>query len=563
MRDDEDVVVLPPTVSCAETSPGDASPAASGTSSSSSTVPLLLSVQDMHGILAYTVCSRMSISALRSCSRAWRESVETVPSSQSFGSAGEIFISRNGAYAIYNPRRVGPDMSAIPLGSPMVLPVGGTTGISSSSSLVPVVDARGSFALHSINPVGRKFRDETAAALRRNAVKLSNTNNSIDHSGLCMLHLHHATITSECFTILGDIPTLVELQLVMCRGIKTLREASRMASLEVLDVLMCDLTSDGLDGLFLPHLRRLKVKRCPRLESINGIAAETLASLVELRIEDCPLLADDCCRDAIPQLRCLERLSLTFTATSEFLLHMSSDARGQLKELDLSQTNCSTEVLQAITEDMKLLEVLRLEECEAVLSVQPLEALTTLVALDISGNDNAQLDALVTLGNSLRSLRIADAPFLQCISFIRALTLLEVLDLSRSGVGDAEIIPLGALKNLNVLFLTGCSSVTNLNPLGGCKELKKLFAGATSLTYDGSVLLANCKLLEELDVSNTEIQSVNHLSGLSHLRILNAFGSLESVADAAEVMESGRVQVLMDNTLALRDTINSMMGGRY
>ncbi|CUF62674.1 Hypothetical protein, putative [Bodo saltans] len=510
----------------------------------------------------------MSISALRATSRVWRDAVETVPSHISFGSGGEIFLSKNGACAIYNPRResASATLAAVEVGSPIVPPSmfsasgnmppsamihalddnnnNGAAGASSSLAL----ELPGSFALHCVNPVGRKFRDETAKVLRQNAL-LSNQR----HSGLAVLHLHHAVISEQCFVILGDLPSLVDLQLVMCRGVTSLREVSHMASLQVLDVLMCDVNADGVDGLFLPHLKRLKIKRCPRLEAINGIAPETLASLIELRIEDCPLLADDSCSDAAGHLRQIERLSLAFTSTGEFPMFLSPEARATLRELDMSQTNCSTEVLQHITEDTKALEILRLEDCEAILSIQPLESLTALVALDISGNDNPQLDALSSLGGTLRSLRIADAPFLQFLSFLRLMSVLEILDLSRSGIGDAEIIPIGSLKKLQVLFLSGCSSVTNLNPLGACKELRKLFAGATSLTHDGSVMLVGCKNLEELDVSNTEIESINHFSSLPHLRILNAFGSLESVRDAAEVVETGRVQVLMDCTLPLRD----------
>ncbi|KAH8620004.1 hypothetical protein ERJ75_000108300 [Trypanosoma vivax] len=138
---------------------------------------------------------------------------------------------------------------------------------------------RSNFQLCSVSPVGRKFETFSAKILSRYHQRVAD--------GLTRLVLHHSPIDMSFFEIIAPLSNLRALELVSCRSIKSIAESSNVSSLESLEVHLCPLEPDGVTGLFLPKLRRLKLHSCYKLSNVSGISRETVASLEELYLENC------------------------------------------------------------------------------------------------------------------------------------------------------------------------------------------------------------------------------------------------------------------------------------
>lgn len=181
------------------------------------------------------------------------------------------------------------------------------------------------------------------------------------------------------------------------------------------------------------------------------------------------------------------------------------------------------------------LRKLELNWCTGLMpaSLAPLADLTGLTHLDISGCPEAVTDGsmrhLAGMRNSLEWLSVQSCPLLSSsgLAWLRTCCRLSYLDLSGTRV-------------VNLVHLSGCTSLLRLR-LAGCEHLADgalhSLAGLLALTdldLRGSRHLMTATLLEDLarlpglrkldmegseDLTDAELDSLTHLTGLTHLNI--------------------------------------------
>lgn len=541
---------------------------------SSSVTPPFLTASDLCGILQFVPYDRMTLSTTRCVSKTWRWVLECEPSMPFGQNSSEMFHSRHGQQTVFNQRRCGPsrplcignrmldeepradapntsfpsavgDSDADRLSS-NVSPAPSSTSSSSSagslngeeilSAALPAVRDGVGFSLYSVNPVGRKFRDHTAKILARNYDLIS--------VGLTKLQLHHADITNDVFQHLKPIETLRDLQFVHCRDLTQLRGANELPALESLEVEMCGLDAYGVEGLFLPHLKRLVLRKCNRLESIHDMAPETAVGLLEFICEECPMVADDMATGFTGNLQSVEVLNMCCTATETVAGLIPPAGLSKLRVLDVSCSGITGEVLEAVATKgaASTLQVLRCCMCDGFLNALSLRQFSALTMLDLSANDLTHYEAIGSglSAKSLVSLRIAESDALMDVNWLTSLVNLRIIDISSTSVNNAAVMSLSRLDALEMIILSNCGSVTSLNALAtGCCCLKILLAGGSSVNDDGIISLSRCKSLEELDLNNTGVTMVSHLADLPLLRMLNVHRCETPVSELQKLLARG------------------------
>jgi len=106
---------------------------------------------------------------------------------------------------------------------------------------------------------------------------------------------------------------------------------------------------------------------------------------------------------------------------------------------------------------------------------------------------------------------------------VRKLTLCPDMSMPTSArcekMTDAHLRPLANLPNLEYLDLNGNRLITNLTPLAGLGELKKLYLGNNAIA--NLTPLVGLNKLKTLDLNNNEISDLGNLSDLKQLEKLN------------------------------------------
>ena len=175
-----------------------------------------------------------------------------------------------------------------------------------------------------------------------------------------------------------------------------------------------------------------------------------------------------------------------------------------LSTLDLSATNVTGAGMKELAV-LKNLTTLYLRGPGAHVAVSP-EACREPSLTDAGAKELAALESLTTLDLSGNNVTAA------ILKELAALKNLIALNLSGTRVTDAEMKELAALRNLRILYLFGC----------------------TNLTDDGVKQLATLKNLTYLDlmmtkISDTGLMELSAIPGLAHLRVAGP-----TVSDAGE-----------------------------
>nr|CCC92066.1 conserved hypothetical protein [Trypanosoma congolense IL3000] len=401
-------------------------------------------------------------------------------------------------------------------------------------------EGRSSFQLCSVSPVGRKFETFSANMLSRYHQRVAD--------GLTRLVLHHSPVEVEFFEALAVLTNLRSLELVACRNIKSIGKASHAGNLESLEVHLCPLEHDGVTGLFLPKLKRLRLRSCYKLSFVNGISRETAASLEELYLEGCGIYddtANELFSNLTPKLRILH---LPSTHVDTALTFIPEDVRCTcLSSLHLRETPLRFETLCELAPSLQgQLEFLSLEGCAELESFEPLGKLQQLRFLDVSGSFHGEGLHFLTSCTKLELFRMGDSQ-IENIMFLSSLQYLRVLDAPKSVLSDPSLMFLEALPMLDTVVLTGCILITNVNVLSTCPRMRRIFCARTSVTNEGITLLSDCPELEELDLRMTPVTDVNFLSDCASLKSINVGSAVTSVDGVQSLLNKKGLEVIHDS----------------
>ncbi|AAZ13060.1 uncharacterized protein TEOVI_000911600 [Trypanosoma equiperdum] len=401
-------------------------------------------------------------------------------------------------------------------------------------------DGRSSFRLCSVSPVGRKFETFSANMLSRYHQRVAD--------GLTRLVLHHSPVEVEFFEALAALTNLRALELVACRNIKSISGASHAANLESLEVHLCPLEADGVVGLCLPRLRRLKLRSCYKLTFVNGIPPETAASLEELYLENCNVY-DGSVNELFGNLTSkLRVLHLPSTHVDAALTAIPEEVRSAgLMSLHLRETPLRFETLCELAPSLQdKLEFLSLEGCTGLESFEPLGRLQQLRFLDVSGSFHGEGLHFLTCCTKLELFRMGDSQ-IENIMFLSSLQFLRVLDAPKSVLSDPSLMFLEALPMLDTVVLTGCILITNVNVLSTCPRIRRIFCARTSVTNEGVTLLSDCPELEELDLRMTAVTDVNFLADCSSLKSINVGSAVTSIDGLQLLLNKKGLEVIHDS----------------
>lgn len=454
---------------------------------SKSQVPVTLSgdVDDeelLTDVLRYIPYNRRTLCALRCVSKSYRSVVQR--KGGPWSSKNSVMLSRFGQCAIFNA--------------------------------LEDEEGNSDFPLYSISPLGRKFRNPSALVLARHHARVA--------TGLTTLALHYAEVDADFFANLSSLSRLRRLELIYCRALTSLSEASQVSSLEELEVAFCPLKSDAVKDLDLPHLRHLKLRYCHDLTLLDGIQESTAAALENLYLEGCGIYDDTCSQffgrlsDRLRELYCnCVPLDAAFSALPE------STLRG-LRTLHAADTKLSNETFAAIAPLLVTCEYLSVEGCEMT-DVSPIGKLTELLFLDVS--KLLELDGLEAVGEcaKLELFRAHSCMSLMSLDALKTCPRLRVLDIPSTTVTDNALLALRGAANLDTVVLQNCTYVTDINIFHSCPNIRRLFCANSGIRDSGITLLSHCDRLEVLDISNTMVLNVNLLVECPALQLVSVFGT--------------------------------------
>ncbi|KAG8343103.1 hypothetical protein ERJ75_001237800 [Trypanosoma vivax] len=464
------------------------------------------SINLLHQVMRYVPYNRRTLCTMRCVSKPYRRAVQH-PNSP-WACHEDVMISRYGQCIIFNAKDDD--------------------------------KGRSNFQLCSVSPVGRKFETFSAKILSRYHQRVAD--------GLTRLVLHHSPIDMSFFEIIAPLSNLRALELVSCRSIKSIAESSNVSSLESLEVHLCPLEPDGVTGLFLPKLRRLKLHSCYKLSNVSGISRETVASLEELYLENCNVsdeTASELCAGFTPNLRVLH---LPGTRVDSALTHIPEKVRcSKLSSLHLRETPVRFETLCDLAPSVQgQLEFLSLDGCTELESFEPLGRLQQLRFLDVSGSYHGEGLHFLTRCTKLELFRMSDSQ-IENIVFLSSLQFLRVLDAPRSALSDPSLMFLEDLPMLDTVVLTGCVLITNVNVLSTCPRIRRIFCARTSVTNEGITLLTECPVLEELDLRMTAVTDVNFLASCQSLKSINVCNAVSSVDGLQSLLNRKDLEVIHDS----------------
>jgi serine/threonine protein kinase/Leucine-rich repeat (LRR) protein len=331
-------------------------------------------------------------------------------------------------------------------------------------------------------------------------------------------------LNPELLVKLHELPTLETLSLADTPLTdEDLRQLAGCKSLRDLTLSGTKITSAGIASLAkLPSLVRLYVARTPIGEA--GVRqACNLPRLTHLSLQQVALTDDDL--PLLKRLKELQWLDLSATPVSDAALtHLAELAA--LTRLDVRSTQLTDAGLEELRSaigtrceisgdvpDPQRAAARWLVQHKATVRLEsgPLVGLKSLprdacrvVSIDLAGLDNLHADDIV--------------------KHVSACTDVHSLDLSKTGVGDADLALLARLPKLTTLRLAGVSiSDRALKALAGLTALETLDLRSTRITGAGLGELSAAKELKHLYLSHAPVraESLDALAAFPQLQTLD------------------------------------------
>ncbi|TXG66071.1 hypothetical protein EZV62_007346 [Acer yangbiense] len=280
-------------------------------------------------------------------------------------------------------------------------------------------------------------------------------------------------------TLISELPSipssLTELKLIGCSELLKLPCTTALKNLELLDVSNSSKLTEIEDESF-QHLKYLHYLNLSNTKVVNLPSLSNLKNLRQLLLKDCSLLKN------LPDLEELAGLEVLDISGCEKLDKFPNlNALKILEVLDLSGCSALEFEGNVSFEHMSRLRKLSLDRFGGEIAAQYLERMTHLQILKLSGikeDMSSILSKLTTLTN-LSQLSLKDCPGLKTLPPLEALSKLEVLDLSGEAVRSLPFLE--KLSNLRELLLSGCSSLETLLSLKALIHLNVLDLSGTGI----------------------------------------------------------------------------------
>ncbi|XVF06438.1 hypothetical protein REPUB_Repub06bG0048200 [Reevesia pubescens] len=317
----------------------------------------------------------------------------------------------------------------------------------------------------------------------------------------------------------SSIGNLCHLKLKGCSSLKNLRSTTALVNLESLDlseatslINIQDESFEHLEHLYYLNLSNIKVATLPSLCN--------LGNLRKLLLKDCSLL------QSLPEMKGLTRFEVFDLSGCKALSEIRDgafDDMSRLQELNLSETQIKH--LPSVRNHRKL-HSLVLRDCIKLESLPDLKSLSELEVLDLSGTISLNEIKAESLNHmtQLRTLKVSKLAFKE-FSSISSLVNLHKLSLSdcsgmqtEPGVVVKSLPSLENLGNLRELSLRGFSSLTELPSLKSLIHLEVLDLSKTGvgklpdeiseLTHLKSLHLPDLKLIQGVrwkDIKSLEL----------------------------------------------------------
>lgn len=436
-------------------------------------------VTKLHNVSRFIPYNRRTLTSLRCVSKFFRHSLQCKKCP--WFNREEMIISRSGRYIVFNAHED--------------------------------EFCRSSFSLLCVSPIDARFNNFSTSVLTRY--------HNIVADGLSKLCLHYCGIDNSFFNSIAPLCNLRYLELVSCRNVSRLDGASALSQLEHLEVMLCPLEADALRGLALLELRRLRLRSCRCLKSLNDVNECSAKFLQELCVENCEVEDGEVSNFFAVLSSTLRILNLSGTQVNRALTFINRNTLCALSELHMSNTPIDDNTMHAIMPWMRnSLFFLALENCYELQNYYSIGNLRALRFIDISGHYEPEGIESIRNCSKLELFRVADSS-IQNIAFLAAKYFLRILDAPRSLLTNNMLFALKNLPSLDTVILSDCVDISDVNVLHTCLSLQRLFCKGTKVTDDGIFELCECKNLQELDLQNTLICNINFLLSCPSLTILN------------------------------------------
>ncbi|XP_057987226.1 disease resistance protein RPV1 isoform X1 [Hevea brasiliensis] len=323
-------------------------------------------------------------------------------------------------------------------------------------------------------------------------------------------------------TIVDDILEMHDLIQEMGQNIARRKGRRLWNSKDIFHMLSTKMCPQQLKRLNLSesvHLRRLpNLSSATELEwiSLQGceslleipMSIQCLQKLVCLDLQGCKKLRS---LPNLVQLKSLKELSLSYCSN----LKMLPEIPIGIEELELE--DCGLEGLPSSVPFLEDIYILKLRNCENLLSLPSSFHLKNVDALDLSGCSN--LTKLPEIIGDLKVLLLNKTAIEELPSSIRSFSSLVVLNMK--GCESLKNLPscICDMKFLQMLILSGCSKLGKLPPLYGLCSLRELYVDGTALVeIPIDIYAAEC--LHRLVLSGcSKLAKLRPLHDFSHLTL--------------------------------------------
>ena len=168
-----------------------------------------------------------------------------------------------------------------------------------------------------------------------------------------------------------------------------------------------------------------------------------------------------------------------------------------------------------------------------IISAEPLNELSDLVSLDISGTSIEDISPLRS-ANKLKVLR-ANSTLITDISALKYDITLEELEIANTVIDDISVLQsLRGLKKLNIAN----TLVNNLREVKNCPELTHLNVSGSKISSISPI--QDLEHLISIDVSNTSIRDLSALTNMTSLQSVNISSTAVSNLQALNELENLR-----------------------
>ncbi|CAN1227709.1 Disease resistance protein L6 [Linum grandiflorum] len=348
--------------------------------------------------------------------------------------------------------------------------------------------------------------------MKLETLEISEAPNLINLGGLEHLKLLKRLVLVRCYVLekLPDLSNLAKLQRLEIGDCKSFRVLPSLHDLKNLKTLLIRECEQLVEVVGLENIETLQVLVMCGLSSIkNSLDLSCFKNLLELDISGSTQLTEIV---GLEGLELLKKLSMRGCESIEKLPSLSG--LKHVLEIDLSRCRRLTEVVGI--EKLESLKILLMVDCESITKLPDLSCLKHLWRLEISGC--TQLTGVTGIeAEKLKSISLWGCTDLGKVPNLSGCDDLELLNFVMCMKMSGEL-RIDGLKNLKVLKLVG-TPITELTGggIGALRNLQQIYIDGTSLTELPDDI-GSLPSLKKLQIRNSKnLERLPNLANLNNL----------------------------------------------